>query len=172
MRRSGFIEPQPDVPDPLCEVCEREASACVCPECPTCGTHGDPRCYKEHGLEVPQKRFGVKTWMIEALVVFLVLALVLILTGSPKIEGIGAAAVLATFLHAQVGFRLQEAEERRIETSVECFRWQQRYFVMKEALWFGYFASRGAWSALVGVVVFLLYPIWRQIHLRRRPANG
>ena len=37
--------------DPICEVCGRTPESCVCPECPTCGEIGNPRCYQEHGLE-------------------------------------------------------------------------------------------------------------------------
>lgn len=25
---------------------------CVCPECPTCGAQGDPKCYESHGLKL------------------------------------------------------------------------------------------------------------------------
>jgi hypothetical protein len=36
--------------DQPCEVCGKDVEACICPECPTCGTHGDPQCYvQEHG---------------------------------------------------------------------------------------------------------------------------
>lgn len=31
--------------DDYCEVCEREAGDCICPECPVCGVAGDPDCY-------------------------------------------------------------------------------------------------------------------------------
>lgn len=37
-----------------CEVCGHDCDRCICPECPTCGTHGDPVCYAlgpvGHGL--------------------------------------------------------------------------------------------------------------------------
>jgi hypothetical protein len=32
--------------DEICEVCKKEADACICPECPTCGVQGDANCYK------------------------------------------------------------------------------------------------------------------------------
>lgn len=28
-----------------CDVCGYDADDCVCPECPECGTQGDPNCY-------------------------------------------------------------------------------------------------------------------------------
>ena len=31
-------------------MCGKDVEACICPECPTCGTHGDLQCYDpEHG---------------------------------------------------------------------------------------------------------------------------
>ena len=37
-------------PDEPCGVCGQFEDACLCPECPECGNHGDPRCYGPHGL--------------------------------------------------------------------------------------------------------------------------
>jgi hypothetical protein len=37
-----------------CEICERSAENCECPECPVCGIAGDPKCYAEHGLKLPE----------------------------------------------------------------------------------------------------------------------
>lgn len=34
-----------------CEVCGKDVDDCICPECPVCGTQGDPGCYKTHGLK-------------------------------------------------------------------------------------------------------------------------
>lgn len=42
--------PTPDDQDETCEVCQRDASHCVCPECPVCGAAGDVLCYADHGL--------------------------------------------------------------------------------------------------------------------------
>ena len=32
-----------------CEVCFLPPEGCVCPECPTCGVQGDPKCYAQNG---------------------------------------------------------------------------------------------------------------------------
>lgn len=42
--------------DPPCEICGRETSACVCPECETCNSQGDPKCIEEHGLKPALRR--------------------------------------------------------------------------------------------------------------------
>jgi hypothetical protein len=39
-----------DPPEYPCEVCGRPSQDCLCPECPACGTVGDPACYEHHGL--------------------------------------------------------------------------------------------------------------------------
>jgi hypothetical protein len=94
------------------------------------------------------------------------------------LEAIGAAAVTLTFAHAQVADRLAEAEGAReilerlrgsAAVGVECFRWQRRYYVSKELLWLSYFSLLQAWSALAGVVIFLLYPLWRHAWRRWHP---
>jgi len=33
-----------------CEVCGNVVDNCICPECPECGSYGDPNCYPSHGL--------------------------------------------------------------------------------------------------------------------------
>lgn len=56
------MNPFDDVELP-CSICECEAGACRCPECPVCGTAGDIRCEADHGLVIPaeQKQMGEKT---------------------------------------------------------------------------------------------------------------
>lgn len=39
-----------DPPEQPCDVCGNLPDDCICPECATCGTVGDPKCYDEHGL--------------------------------------------------------------------------------------------------------------------------
>jgi len=36
--------------DQPCEVCGKLEEDCICPECPVCHAHGDPKCYEHHGL--------------------------------------------------------------------------------------------------------------------------
>ena len=106
----------------------------------------------------------LRTWHKEALVVASVLIAVAVYRNS-RVEWLGGLAVFFTFMHASVSFRLSEAEERRTVAQVECFRKAQYYFLLKETCWFTYFLLIGAWSALVGVVVFLVYPLWRKYHV-------
>ena len=107
----------------------------------------------------------IRTYQIENTLVFLVLVTVALVSGSTMIEWIGVMAVFVTFNHAIVSNRLEEAEGMRIKegiaSQVACYKKQTKYFVLKEILWFAYFILLGAWSALAGVVIFLIYPLWR-----------
>lgn len=43
-------------PDSICEMCGCNVDSCICEECPTCGEIGDPKCYKEHGLNETEEQ--------------------------------------------------------------------------------------------------------------------
>ena len=34
-----------------CEICGEMPDDCICPECPICGSTGDPDCYRGHGMQ-------------------------------------------------------------------------------------------------------------------------
>jgi len=109
----------------------------------------------------------VKTWKIEAGVVGAVLSLVAFATGGTLAGWITAAAVLLSFMHAQVADRMAEQQEAMPTPSVPCWRWSRAYFLAKEALWLAAFVITGAWPAVAGVVLFLAYPAWRRSYRRR-----
>lgn len=119
----------------------------------------------------------MRTWQKEAAVVGVVLAMVAFFSGKGWVEWIGALAVFMTFMHGQVSIRFTEAAkvaERDIEKAfpeddhkVECWKWSDRYYWTKEGLWFAYFLLHQSWSALVGCILFLAYPMWRKWWVRR-----
>jgi hypothetical protein len=51
-----------------CEVCGKHVDACICPECPECGCHGDKKCYNEHGLIMSQEQMDSYNNMVESCV--------------------------------------------------------------------------------------------------------
>jgi hypothetical protein len=115
----------------------------------------------------------MKTWHIEMAVVATVLLVLNIVTGKLfTIEALAAVAVLLTFGHAQVADRMAEQEELREKPSVNCFRMLWFYFIGKEIFWLLYFFLNHSFSALVGVITFLLYPAWRRAYRRKYPVNA
>jgi hypothetical protein len=114
----------------------------------------------------------VRTWQLEAFFVAVVLSMVAVVSHKGRIEWLGVCAVFFTWMHASVSDRLQEAQERRqaaqAPIEVECYRWGIRYYYLKEVFWFAYFIVLGAWSALAGTVLFLVYPRWRKAWRNRK----
>lgn len=114
----------------------------------------------------------MKTWKWETLVVGLILLTVNIFAHHLlSIDMIAALAVLLTFGHASIGDRLAEQEALRTTPQVECYRKMGYYFVGKEMCWLLYFSVSHAYSALVGVFVFLLYPVWRRLYRKHYPIG-
>ena len=107
----------------------------------------------------------MKTWKIEMMVVTIILLLVnLLFNRLFSIEILSALAVILTFGHAQISTRLSEQQSLVEQPSVECHRKLILYYIGKEVCWFWYFLISGSYSALVGVVVFLMYPLWRKYY--------
>lgn len=114
------------------------------------------------------------TWAFERAAVGIALASTVALTAGDWRQGIAAAAVLASFAHAQVSDRLAEAEAARERIGatpirVHCHRLALRWLVAKELLWLAFFVSIASWASLVGVAAFLGYPLWRRWYRKRRP---
>lgn len=112
----------------------------------------------------------IHLWHIEAAAVAAVLSVVVVATGNSWREWLGAGAVFLSFMHGQVSRDLAVDQARRETPSVSCYRWAGRYFIGKEVLWFAYFLASQTWSALAGVVLFLVYPLWRRYIEGRRTA--
>lgn len=119
------------------------------------------------------------TWHFEGAVVATLLCAVATLTTPQPWAGIGtwgafgitwvsAAAVFLSFLHGKVGYRMSEAMATTGAPSVHCYEWSGRYWLGKELLWFVVFLLSGAYPAIVGNVIFMAYPAWREIHLQER----
>ncbi len=119
-------------------------------------------------------RYGIPTWVHESFIAFLILVSVPLLTEAPWFEWFGVAAVWFSFLHASVSDRLSEAERLRARSKVNglseppirvhCWEKERQYFLVKEFFWLVYFVALEAWSALVGVGLFLAYRGWRSYY--------
>ena len=51
-----------------CDCCGRDASDCICPECPVCSEQGNRHCYDTHGLQYnKEQRIGQAKMRVEIL---------------------------------------------------------------------------------------------------------
>jgi hypothetical protein len=113
----------------------------------------------------------MKTWHIENAIVATALLSVWVATGCRWQELIGSIAVFCGFCHASIAERLREREAARAAPTVECHALATWFFLVKEVCWLAYFVLHGAWSALVGCVLFALYPLWRRLWRRYHPMD-
>jgi len=113
-----------------------------------------------------KKIFHLKTYVVEYIFVGIILFTIALISGKGIVEWVGVLAVLINFGHTQIADRLKEKEEKRFKNNemvnVDCYWKLNYYFYAKELCWLLYFFLVGAWSALAGVFIFLLYPLWRK----------
>ncbi len=74
---------------------------------------------------------------------------------------LSAGAVFATFIHGALCFDLSESSSARSSVFGISFYW-----VSKEFLWLAVFVLSGAYPAIVGTILFILYPLWRKSRFR------
>lgn len=107
---------------------------------------------------------NIKTWVWESIVVATMLLGIMFFNGFSKAEVICSFAVFFTFMHAQVADRMQEKQSKALKPDVECYKWSNRYFILKETLWISFFLIIGNYAALAGAIIFSLYPFWRMFY--------
>ncbi len=115
--------------------------------------------------------FEFKTWMGETAVVACILSLVAYFTGNHLVQWVQALAVLCTFGYVSVANRVLEVEQQKDKPSVECHKMAMRYFVAKEIFWAIAFLMIKAYPALIGIGIFLAYPVWRKWWRRYHPIK-
>lgn len=117
-----------------------------------------------------------QTWTYEFMAVGMILVVVTLLTTdwtSPRAIAFnlaGAVGVFFSFAHANVASRMTERQAIQEKPDVWCWYKAERYWLLKETAWFVAFMASGMYSALVGNVLFILFPVWRRIHVETRAA--
>lgn len=76
---------------------------------------------------------------------------------------LSACAVFITFIHGALCFELSDTQTQRKSVLGVGFYW-----ISKEFLWLAVFLLSGAYPAIVGTGLFILYPLWRKSELRPR----
>ncbi len=113
------------------------------------------------------------------IIVGIILIAAALITKKGRIERVGVVAVFLTFGHSVIADRLEEAErlrqrdddEKNEKYRVQCYYKLQRYYYGKELCRTIYFITLGARSALVGVVIFLLYTPRRRLYRKHHPLK-
>lgn len=122
-----------------------------------------------------KKTLSIKTYVIESTFVLSTLILTALLAGQKWQEWIAVFAVYFTFKHASVSNRMEEQQALRKSNgervTVECYQKSTVFFYYKELLWFAYFALTNSYSALAGVIVFLMYGWWRKTYRKYNPIS-
>lgn len=120
-----------------------------------------------------KKTFNLKTYEVEMIFVATILILVALITKKGLIEWVGVVAVFLNFGYLTIAIRLQEHEEIRVKKKeqvvVDCYKKLSYYNYSKELFWLIYFVLLGAWSALAGIFIFLLYGSWRKLWRKYHP---
>ncbi len=126
------------------------------------------------------------TWHYEAVLVALVLLATAALTGPNPLSlltdhtlirpfliiWLSAAAVFGSFMHAQIGTFMAEDMGAAGEPLTPCYHKLGEYWMYKEIFWLLVFFISGAYPAIVGNIIFLIYPAWRTIYKEERRKRG
>jgi len=99
--------------------------------------------------------------VFELSAVVIVLVFTAIVSGRELVEWLGVFGVILTFEYTLIATRLGENEEHGTQEEKKYFKRLLLFYYLKELVWLAYFIILGAWSAIVGVVIFLLYGGWR-----------
>lgn len=111
----------------------------------------------------------IKTWHIESLVVFLILALsTYFLSLNRLTDWLTALAVQLTFHYVSVASRLEE-QNQKTSQPLECHLWLRRYLIGKEITWVLVFLTSHLYTALIGTAIFLIYPFYRRLWRKYHP---
>ena len=106
----------------------------------------------------------LRTWHYEVAVMTLVLCVVNYFFANNAINWVTTLAIILTFQHGQIGDRLQERQDKLEIKTVECYHKLNKLFAGKEIVWIIAFIMMKNYAAIVGSLLFFLYPFWRKYY--------
>ena len=120
-------------------------------------------------FEAVRKATGFKGHHIETGFAILILCIVALISGKGWVEWVGVFGVALTFEYQVLSTYLREHSEalRRHHPDAaknSISKEIQIIYYLKECVWVLYFVFLGAYSALAGTVLFILYGIWRRLY--------
>jgi len=93
--------------------------------------------------------------------VLLVLVITALFSNKGLIEWLGVIGVILTFEYTLVATRLGENEKKGTKEEKNYYGRLLFFYYFKEVIWLVYFIALGAFSAIIGVFIFLIYGWWR-----------
>lgn len=111
----------------------------------------------------------MRTWHYEFIVFALVVCLTTWLFQNNAINWITTVAIMLTFNHAQIADRLQEDQQNKPSPTVPCYWKLNKLFIAKEIMWITAFFWMHNYAAIIGSVLFAIYPKWRKIYRTQNP---
>ena len=127
-------------------------------------------------LQRIEKLFGPKAHYLETGFVFLVLSITALLSRKGSVEWLGVFGVTFTFEYQVLSTYLREHAEARKKQgrhrkSDIMYKEIQLLYYSKEIVWVLYFFLLGAYSAIVGTILFISYGIWRKLYRQEFPLS-
>lgn len=130
-----------------------------------------------HFFEAIRKQTGLKAHHVETIFAAAILSLTALISGKGWIEWIGVVGVTMTFEYQVLSTYLREHAEAkkrkgRSDGNANLVREIQVLYYLKELVWIAYFMFLGAYSALVGTILFICYGIWRRQYRKYFPIDN
>ncbi len=106
----------------------------------------------------------MKTWHYEIIFFAVVLFITDYFFANNLVNWVTMCAILMTFNCAQIGDRLQEGQRKMVLPTIDCFHKMNKLFSAKEILWMLAFVLMKNYAAIIGSVLFFVYPFWRKFY--------
>lgn len=122
------------------------------------------------------EKTNIKLHYIETLIVAIILSAVALISKKGAVEWFGVVGVILTFEYQVLSTYLTEHSEarKRIKSDVKSDTVHKEIriiYLLKECIWVVYFIFLGAYSALVGSIIFILYAYWRKTYRKHIPLQ-
>ncbi len=127
-------------------------------------------------FEEIRKKTGLKPHYIETAVAAAILVATAIISGKGIVEWVGVLGVILTFEYQVLSTYLREHAEARKQKGHEkksdtIYMEIQVLFYLKEVIWTAYFLALGAYSAIAGTIIFIIYGAWRKLYRQEIPLS-
>ena len=127
-------------------------------------------------FERVRKATTLKDHYLETILAALILITTALISKKGWVEWVGVMGVIITFEYQVLSTYLSEhsearAKHKRIVKSDLIHKEIRILYFGKEAIWLIYFLALGAYSGLVGTIIFITYGFWRKKYREQIPLQ-